>query len=72
MKIDTLETNLGKALDSNNNLHKVDIVPLVGTLTLQQKAHHIKVFVNGYNSFNPRILAATSGASNAIIDCASI
>ena len=46
----------------------------MGTLTAEQKAHHIKSFVNGVGSsdFHPRILSATSGAANAGIDSADV
>jgi hypothetical protein len=53
----------------NDDFSKIDIMCLVGTLTKEQKAHYIDVFVNGSPGFNPRFLVATSGAVNAGIDC---
>jgi hypothetical protein len=59
---------------NSNGFHLVDTVLLVGTLTAEQKAHHIKAFVNSSVklSFHPRILSATSGAANAGIDSAQV
>jgi hypothetical protein len=50
------------------------MVSLVGTLTPEQKAHHIKAFVNGIvdSEFHPGVLSATSGAANAGIDLALV
>jgi hypothetical protein len=43
-----------QALDEDDSLYEVDIVCLVGTLTKEQKAHHIRTFVQGSSdSFNP-------------------
>jgi hypothetical protein len=56
-------------LDEDDSLYEVDIVCLVGTLTKEQKAHHIRTFVQGSSdSFNPQLLVATSGAANAGLD----
>jgi hypothetical protein len=73
VKIEVIHSKLSLWLDTNN-LHSVDTISLVGTLTAEQKAHHIKVFVNsGVGSdFHPRILSATSGAANAGIDSAKV
>jgi superfamily II DNA/RNA helicase len=68
-KIEKVEIKLADCLDSNDDFSKIDIVCLVGTLTKEQKAHYIDVFVNGSPGFNPRFLVATSGAVNAGIDC---
>ena len=52
-----------------NRLHEVDVVELTGPLTVEQKAHHLAMFMDGTdNGYTPRILVATSGASNAGID----
>ena len=73
VKIEGIHSKLSLWLDSNN-LHLVDTISLVGTLTAEQKAHHIKSFVNGVGSsdFHPRILSATSVAANAGIDSADV
>jgi hypothetical protein len=73
VKIEGIHSKLSLWLDSND-LQLVDTVSLVGTLTPEQKAHHIKAFVNsGVDSdFHPRILSATSGAANAGIDSAQV
>jgi hypothetical protein len=69
VKIEAIHSKLSLWLDTHN-LHMVDTISLVGTLTAEQKALHIKTFVNsGVDSdFHPRILSATSGAANAGID----
>jgi hypothetical protein len=74
-KVDALTKSLGSWLDKNDSLRHVDVVPLVGTLSKEQKAHHIDVFVRGSQAaaaFTPRFLCATSGAANAGIDSSEI
>ena len=67
--VDSFAKNLSKALDEDDTLHHLDIVSLVGTLTKEQKAHHIRTFVAGKTDvFSPRILVATAGAANAGLD----
>jgi superfamily II DNA helicase RecQ len=69
LKIEGIHSKLSLWLDTNN-LHMVDTVSLVGTLTPEQKSHHIKAFVNSEvdSEFHPSVLSATSGAANAGID----
>jgi hypothetical protein len=69
LKIETIHSKLSLWLDCND-YQSVDLVSLVGTLTPEQKAHHIKAFVSGVvnSDFHPRVLCATSGAANAGID----
>jgi hypothetical protein len=64
LKIEAIHSKLLLWLDCND-FQFVDIISLVGTLTPEQKAHHIKAFVNiGVDSaFHPRVLSATSGAA---------
>ena len=71
-KIEAMEAKLADLLDSKEEYSKLDIVCLVGTLTKEQKAHYINVFVNGSPAFRPRFLLATSGAANAGIDCDAV
>jgi superfamily II DNA helicase RecQ len=73
VKIECIHSKLSLWLDSND-LQSVDTVSLAGTLTPEQKAHHIKAFVNSVvdSDFHPRILSATSGAANAGIDSAQV
>jgi superfamily II DNA helicase RecQ len=70
LMVQSFSKNYSLALDEDDSLYEVDIVCLVGTLTKEQKAHHIiRTFVQGsYDSFNPRLLVATSGAANAGLD----
>jgi superfamily II DNA/RNA helicase len=68
-KIKTVEQKLASFLDSTDGFSKIDVVCLVGTLTKEQKAHYIDIFVNGSPGYCPRFLLATSGAANAGIDC---
>jgi hypothetical protein len=69
VKIEAIHSKLSLWLDTNNFI-LVDNISLVATLTLEQKAHHIKAFVNSEvgSDFHPRILSATLGATNAGID----
>jgi superfamily II DNA helicase RecQ len=69
LTVESFSKNYSLALDEDDSLYKVDIICLVGTLTKEQKAHHIRTFVQGSSdSFNPRLLVATSGAANAGLD----
>jgi superfamily II DNA helicase RecQ len=72
-KIEGIHSKLSLWLDCND-FHLVDTVSLVGTLTPEQKSHHIKAFVNSAvdDDFHPRILTATSGAANAGIDSSQV
>jgi superfamily II DNA helicase RecQ len=73
VKIEGIHSKLSLWLDCND-FHLVDTLLLVGTLTPEQKAHHIKAFVKSAvdSDFHPRILSATSGAANAGIDSAQV
>ena len=63
---------LEKLLDMDDDFKKVDILTLVGTLTKEEKAEYIRLFVNGSAkencSLDMRVLCATSGVGNAGID----
>jgi hypothetical protein len=41
LTIESFSKNYSLALDEDDSLYEVDIVCLVGTLTKEQKAHHI-------------------------------
>jgi hypothetical protein len=71
-KIEGVEEKLAAWLDSNDGNSKLAIVCLVGTLTKEQKAHYIDIFVNGSPEYCARFLLATSGAANAGIDCDNV
>jgi len=63
------EKKLDEVGTEENKLHKIDVVELTGPLTVEQKAHHLANFMGEADEeYNPRILVATSGASNAGID----
>ena len=50
-------------------MDKVDVLKVTGPLTVVEKAHHLLTFLSeGTEEYNPRILVATSGATNAGID----
>ena len=64
-----LEKRLDKDGDDNNKLHEIDVLKVTGPLTVVEKAHNLSSFMSdGTTEFNPRILVATSGATNAGID----
>ena len=63
---------LEKLLDGDDNCKKVDVLTLVGTITKEEKAAYIRMFVNGSSNPNStldmRVLCATSSVGNAGID----
>jgi hypothetical protein len=73
VKIEGIHSKLSLWLDTND-FHLIDTVSWVGTLTPEQKVHHIKAFFNSAvdSDFHPRILSATSGAANAGIDSVQV
>ena len=55
--------------DKYKSLHKADVVKVTRPLTVEEKAHNLSTFMApGSGDYNPRILLATSGATNAGID----
>jgi hypothetical protein len=73
VKIEGIHLKLSLWLNCNG-FHLANTVLLVGRLTLEQKAHHIKGFIKSAvdSDFHPRTLSATSGAANAGIDSAQV
>ena len=65
---------LGKFLDTLPDLHKIDIITLLGTMTKEEKAFYMNIFLSQMqtNKYNPHILCATSGVGNAGIDSPQI
>ena len=65
---------LGQFLDTLPNLHMIDIITLVGTMTKEEKAFYTNTFLSQTptNKYNPHILCATSGVRNAGIDSSQI
>ena len=61
-------------LDTMPNLHKIDIVTLVGTMTKEEKAFYTNIFLTDAknNKYNPHIMCATSGVGNVGIDLPQI
>ena len=56
-----------------NKLHTIDVVKVYGPLTVEEKGDNLFTFMNKSTAnYNPRVLVATSGASNAGIDSDSI
>ena len=74
-KVERFKAKITGWLDrkSSHSHHTLDVVLLVGaSMTKEQKFFNVNLFVNGTPSFKPRILAATSGAANAGIDCPNV
>lgn len=72
-KIDAFQTwcenKLDTLGDSENKLYNIDVVKVTGPLMVREKAHHLCTFMEkGTSNYNPRILVATSSATNAGID----
>ena len=76
VRIFNFADKLEQLLDRDDDFKKVDVLTLVGTLTKEEKAAYIRMFING--SSNPqstldiRVLCATSGVGNAGIDSPDI
>ena len=63
--------SIKKKMNSDSIMKEIDIISLVGTLTKQEKAKYIRLFVNGstkHPQLKIRVLCATSGVGNAGID----
>ena len=72
VRIFNFAEKLEKLLDMDDDFKKIDVLTLVGTLTKEEKAEYIRLFVNGSSrpncSLDMRVLCATSGVGNAGID----
>lgn len=73
--VDIAEKLKSNFLDCDESLFRIHLVTLIGTMTKEEKAAYIRLFVN--NAEHPlspriRILCATSGVGNAGIDCKHI
>jgi Superfamily II DNA helicase len=70
--LDIAEKLKSNFIDSDESLSDFRLVTLVGTMTKEEKASYIRLFVcNETHPISPRIriLCATSGVGNAGIDC---
>jgi superfamily II DNA helicase RecQ len=74
IKICSFAERLEDYLDSENVLFHHDVLTLVGTLSRDEKAQIINLFVNGTTEpeLNPNILCATSSVGNAGIDSSEV
>ena len=73
--VDISEKLKSNFLDCDECLNNIRLVTLIGTMTKEEKAAYIRLFVhNGEHPISPRIriLCATSGVGNAGIDCRHI
>ena len=62
-------------MNADKVLKKIDIISLVGTLTKDEQAQFLRLFVNGskeHPEMQLRLLRATSGVGNAGIDCPDV
>ena len=57
-------------MDSEDNMHDLDSIHVVGTMTKEQKNNYISKFLskNDNPHFNIKVFCATSGVGNAGID----
>lgn len=54
---------------NQTKLYTVDVVKVIGPLTVQEKAHNLSTFMTkGTWNYNPCILVATGGATKAGIN----
>ena len=65
---------LGQFLDTLPDLHKIDIITLVGTMTKEEKSFYTNIFLSQTqnNKYNLHILCATSGVGNTGINSSQI
>ena len=64
-----LEQKFDAFMDEMRNLYLLDIIKVTRPLTVEEKAHCLRIFMApATNQYNPRVLVATCGASNARID----
>ena len=76
IRIFNFADKLEKLLDADPDVKTVNALTLTGTLTKEEKAAFISMFINGSSNTNStldmRILCATSGVGNAGIDSPDI
>ena len=53
-------------MDTTANLHKIEIVTLVGTITKEEKVFYTNLFLSDEENekYNPHIMCATSSVDN--------
>ena len=62
-------------MNADEALREIDLISMVGTLTKEEKAEYLRLFVNGskkHPEMKLRLLCATSGVGNAGIDCPDV
>ena len=67
--------SIKKKMNADKVLREIDIISLVGTLTKQEKAQLIRLFVHGsrkHPDLKLRLLCTTSGVGNAGINCPDV
>ena len=76
IRIFNFAEKLEKFLDADPDFKTVDVLTLTGTLTKEEKASFIRMFINGSSkadsTLDMRVLCATSGVGNAGIDSPDI
>ena len=70
----SISDKLGKHLDTTANLHQIDIITLVGTMTKEEKAFYTNLFLSDSKNrkYKPHIMCATSGVGNMAIDSSKL
>ena len=74
-KILNFAESVKKKMNADNVLKTIDVISLVGTLTKDEKAEFVRIFINGsskHTDLKVRLLCATSGVGNAGIDCPDV
>ena len=76
VRIFNFADKLEKHFDCDDDFKNVDVLTLVGTITKEEKAAYIRMFINGSSdpdsTLDMRVLCATSGVGNAGIDSPDI
>jgi len=70
----SISEKLAEYLDTTIDLHKIDIITLVGTMTKEEKGFYTNLFLSEkeVSRYNAQIMCATSGAGNAGLDSTAI
>ena len=69
----SIEKKLDEIGTDTNQLHTMNVLKVIGPLTVEEKAHQLAVYMSKDSPcFCPRVIVATSGTCNTEIDCSNM